>query len=179
MEFEFFILDTIAKLHTDFFDTILPVITAFGNAGMGWLALALLLLCIPQYRKAGLTMILALLFCLLIGNVTLKPLVARARPYSYFPDMTLLIPPEKDFSFPSGHTFASFAAATALFLHHKRAGMAAYSLAVAIAFSRLYFYVHFPSDVLAGLILGIASGWTACKLVNWYQQKYQPKWLLS
>ena len=179
MDFEFVILDTIAKLHNEFLDTFLPIITSFGNAGIGWIVLSLLLLCIPKYRKAGLSMALALLFCLLIGNLTLKPLVARMRPYSYFPDMTLLIPPQKDFSFPSGHTFASFAAATALFLHHKKEGAAAYILAVVIAFSRLYLYVHFPSDVLAGLILGVASGWTAYKLVDWYRQKYRPKWLLS
>ncbi len=175
IDLEFAILDTIAKSHNGFLDTILPIITAFGNAGIGWIILSLLLLCIPKYRKAGLAMALALIFCLLIGNLTLKPLVARMRPYSYFPDMTLLIPPEKDFSFPSGHTFASFAAATALFLHHKKEGAAAYIL----AFSRLYLYVHFPSDVLAGLILGVASGWTAYKLVDWYQQAYRPKWLLS
>lgn len=177
MEFEFYILDTIAKLHTDCLDAVLPVITSFGNGGLGWILLSLLLLCIPRYRKAGLTMALALIFCLLIGNLTLKPLVARMRPYSYFPDMTLLIPPEKDFSFPSGHTFASFAAATALFLHHYKEGVAAYVLAAVIAFSRLYLYVHFPSDVLAGLILGVASGWTSYKLIQWYQRNYQPRWL--
>ena len=99
------------------------------------------------------------------------------RPYSYVPDITLLIPPLDDFSFPSGHTFASFAAATALFLYHRKAGAAAFILAVTIAFSRLYLYVHFPSDVLAGAILGIASGWTAYKIINWYAEKYQPTWL--
>lgn len=109
---------------------------------------------------------LALIFCLLIGNVTLKPLIARPRPYSYFPDMTLLVAPLADFSFPSGHTFASFAAATALFLHHKKVGIAAYILAVIIAFSRLYFYVHFPTDVAAGMILGIFSGWAAYKIMQ-------------
>lgn len=171
MEFEFFLLDLIARLHTDWLDAILPIITTFGNGGISWIVLSLILLCIPRYRKVGLTMALALIFCLLIGNLTLKPLVARMRPYSYFPDMTLLIPPEKDYSFPSGHTFASFASATALWLYYRRAGVAAYLLAAVIAFSRLYLYVHFPSDVLAGMILGIASGWTAYKLVQWYQKK--------
>lgn len=177
MDFEFAILDFIATLHTDLLDAILPVISSFGNAGIGWIILSAILLLMPRYRKAGLTMALALIFCLLIGNVTLKPLIARARPYSYFPDMVLLIPPLDDFSFPSGHTFASFAAATALFLHHRKEGIAAFLLAATIAFSRLYLYVHFPSDILAGMILGIASGWTAYKIINWYQHKYQPAWL--
>ena len=177
MDFEFAILDFIATLHTDLLDAILPVISSFGNAGIGWIILSAFLLLMPRYRKAGLTMALALIFCLLIGNVTLKPLIARARPYSYFPDMVLLIPPLDDFSFPSGHTFASFATATALFLHHRKEGIAAFLLAATIAFSRLYLYVHFPSDILAGMILGIASGWTAYKIIDWYQHKYQPAWL--
>ena len=101
MNFEFAILDFIATLHTDFGDWFLPLISSFGNAGIGWILLSAILLCFPRYRKAGLTMALALIFCLLIGNVTLKPLVARMRPYSYFPDITLLIPPLDDFSLPS------------------------------------------------------------------------------
>ena len=126
---------------------------------------AIVLFCIPKYRKAGLTMGLALIFCLLIGNLTLKPLIARPRPYTYFPEMTLLIAPLADYSCPSGHTFASFASATALFLHHKKWGIAAYSLAAVIAFTRLYLYVHFPTDILGGIALGIFNGWIAYKIV--------------
>ena len=177
MNFEFEILDFIAKFHTAFGDQIFPLISSFGNGGIGWIILSVLLLFFPKTRKAGIAMGIALIFCLLIGNVTLKPLINRARPYSYFPEMTLLIPPLSDGSFPSGHTFASFAASTALFLHHKKSGMAALILASVIAFSRLYLYVHFPSDVLAGIILGIASGFTAYKMVTWFQTKYHPSWL--
>ncbi len=174
---EFQILDFIASLHNNFLDTILPIISSFGDSGIGWIVLSAILMCIPKYRKAGLTMALALIFCLVIGNMTLKPLIARPRPYSYFPEMTLLIPPLSDYSFPSGHTFASFASATALVLHHRKEGIAAYLLAIAIAFSRLYFYVHFPTDIFAGIILGIASGWTAYKIITLYQNRYQPRWL--
>lgn len=174
---EFQILDWIASLHNGFLDTILPVISSFGDSGIGWIVLSIILLCIPKYRKAGLAMALALIFCLIIGNITLKPLIARPRPYSYFPEMQLLIPPLEDFSFPSGHTFASFASATALFLFHRKEGVAAYLLAAVIAFSRMYFYVHFPTDILAGIILGIASGFTAFKIISWFQNRYQPRWL--
>lgn len=169
--FEFQILDWITGLHNEFLDTILPVLSSFGDSGIGWIILSVILLCIPKYRKAGLAMALALMFCLIIGNITLKPLIARPRPYSYFPEMQLLIPPLEDFSFPSGHTFASFASATALFLFHRKEGIAAYILAAVIAFSRMYFYVHFPTDILAGIILGIASGFTAFKIVCWYQNR--------
>lgn len=177
MDFEFHILDWVASLHSSFGDAVFPVISSFGNGGIGWIIVSVILLCFPKYRKAGLAMALALIFCLLIGNLTLKPLIARARPYTYVPDLQLLVPPLDDYSFPSGHTFASFASATALFLYHHRAGLAAYILAAAIAFSRLYLYVHFPSDVLAGMILGVASGFVAHRLVQWYAQTYQPRWL--
>ncbi len=171
LQTEFQILDWIAGLRTEWLDTLIPILSAFGNDGIGWIIVAVVLTCIPKYRKAGLTMGLALIFCLLIGNMTLKPLIARPRPYSYFPEMTLLIAPLSDFSFPSGHTFASFASATALYLHHKRLGIAAYILAAVIAFTRLYLYVHFPSDVLAGLLLGIVSGWVAYHITTAIQRK--------
>ena len=166
LQLEFQILNLIANMRTDLLDTILPMISSFGDKGIGWIVISVILTCIPRYRKAGITMGLALIFCLLIGNMTLKPLIARPRPYTYFPEMTLLIAPLADFSFPSGHTFASFASATALFLYHKKAGIAAYILAAIIAFTRLYLYVHFPSDVIAGMLLGIFSGWLAYQIVQ-------------
>ena len=166
LQLEFQILNLIANMRTDLLDTILPMISSFGDKGIGWIVLSVILTCIPRYRKAGITMGLALIFCLLIGNMTLKPLIARPRPYTYFPEMTLLIAPLADFSFPSGHTFASFASATALFLYHKKAGIAAYILAAIIAFTRLYLYVHFPSDVIAGMLLGIFSGWLTYQIVQ-------------
>ena len=166
LQLEFQILNLIANMRTDLLDTILPMISSFGDKGIGWIVLSVILTCIPRYRKAGITMGLALIFCLLIGNMTLKPLIARPRPYTYFPEMTLLIAPLTDFSFPSGHTFASFASATTLFLYHKKAGIAAYILAAIIAFTRLYLYVHFPSDVIAGMLLGIFCGWLAHQIVQ-------------
>ena len=166
LQLEFQILNLIANMRTDLLDTMLPMISSFGDKGIGWIVLSVILICIPRYRKAGITMGLALIFCLLVGNMTLKPLIARPRPYTYFPEMTLLIAPLADFSFPSGHTFASFASATALFLYHKKAGIAAYILAAIIAFTRLYLYVHFPSDVIAGMLLGIFSGWLTYQIVQ-------------
>ncbi|MBQ2905549.1 MAG: phosphatase PAP2 family protein, partial [Peptococcaceae bacterium] len=97
VQMEFQILDWIAGLRTEWLDTILPVISSFGDKGIGWIVVAIVLFCIPKYRKAGLTMGLALILCLLIGNLTLKPLIARPRPYTYFPEMTLLVAPLADF----------------------------------------------------------------------------------
>lgn len=171
LEVEFQILNQIAELRTEFLDILLPIISSFADKGIGWIIVAVILACIPKYRKAGFTIGLALVLCLLIGNLTLKPLIARPRPYTYFPGMALLIAPLADFSFPSGHTFASFASATALYLHHKKLGSAAFVLAAIIAFTRLYLYVHFPSDILGGIILGIACGWIAYRIINWIQYK--------
>ena len=91
----------------------------------------------------------------LIGNLILKNLFARQRPFSRVEDIVLLIAEPSEFSFPSGHTLSSFTAATVIFLHSKKAGICAFLLAIAIAFSRMYLFVHYPSDIIAGMLLGI------------------------
>ena len=149
-----------AKLWNPVLDFLMPIITLFGDAGIFWIACAVVLLCIPKYRKVGLAMGASLLIGLLVCNVTLKPLVARIRPYDYLEQnlgrtITLLIEKEHDFSFPSGHTIASFEAATVLMIHNKKLGIPATVLAVLIAFSRLYLFVHYPTDVLTSVVLGI------------------------
>ena len=170
--FDLPILDWIAEhLWCPFLDRLMPAITHLGDAGIIWILLAILLLYIPKYRKAGFSMAVALLLGLLVCNLTLKPICARMRPFDYQllhfgKEIPLLIPTPRDFSFPSGHTNASFAAATALLLRHRRHGMAAMVLAVLIAFSRLYLYVHYPTDVLASVVLGIILALLAHYLVN-------------
>lgn len=154
-----------------FLDKVMPIITVFGDGGIFWIACAVILMLIPKYRKAGLSMGLALLFGLLLCNLTLKPLVGRIRPYDYQlqnfgKDITLLVESMHDFSFPSGHTIASFEAATALLIHNKKLGTPAMILAVLIAFSRLYLYVHYPTDVIASVILGIGLAFLASFLVG-------------
>ena len=159
--FDLPILEWIAEhLHCGFLDAVMPVITALGNGGLFWIALALVMLALPKYRRAGLAMSIALLLGLVVCNLTLKPLAARIRPYDYQLEhfgtsISLLIATPHDFSFPSGHTIASFEGATALLLYHRKLGVPAMVLAVHIAFSRLYLYVHYPTDVLASVILGV------------------------
>ena len=150
----------------------MPVITLLGDAGAFWIGIAVVLLCIPKYRKVGLGMGAALILGLLVCNVTMKPLIARIRPYDYVEQnlgytIKLLIDAQHDFSFPSGHTIASFEGATVLMIHSKKAGIPALILASLIAFSRLYLYVHYPTDVITSVILGIAFGF----LGNWLVQK--------
>ena len=157
MELRF--LDFLQTIHTPRLDKTLAFITSLGNAGIIWIVLAVVLLILPKTRKAGIIVAAALLMDLILCNLILKNLVARVRPYDVNTAIAILIKKPLDFSFPSGHTAASFAAMTALFLAKmKKAWIAALILAVLIAFSRLYFYVHYPTDVLGGAVVGILSG---------------------
>ena len=170
--FDLPILDWIAShIHCPALDWLMPKITLLGDAGIFWIACALILMLIPKTRKAGFSMGLALLMGLVLCNLTLKPLVGRIRPYDYQWEyysrtIELLIEAEHDFSFPSGHTIASFEAAFALLLGNKKLGIPAMILAVLIAFSRLYLYVHYPTDVLASIVLGIGIAFLGTFLVK-------------
>lgn len=160
-----------ANLHCAFGDFIMPIITMFGDAGIFWIAWAVVLLFIPKYRKTGLAMGAALLMGLLVCNVTMKPLIARPRPYDYMAEhfhktIELLVETPHDFSFPSGHTLASFEAATVLCLRDKRMGIPAMILAVLISFSRLYLYLHYPTDVIFSVFMGIGFAFLGNFLVK-------------
>jgi undecaprenyl-diphosphatase len=150
-----------SNLHSAFGDAVMPIVTLLGDAGIFWIAMAAILLFIPKTRKIGLGMGLALVMGLLVCNVTMKPLMQRIRPYDYQLQhfqkvIPLLIEAQHDFSFPSGHTIASFEACTVLMLNNKKMGIPALILAILIAFSRMYLYVHYPTDVIASVILGTA-----------------------
>ncbi len=160
--FDYSILNYINEhFHTSFLDGFFGVITHLGDAGWFWIALAAILLCFKRTRKTGLVMGGALVLGLIFGNGILKPLLHRVRPYdnaAWDPIVTratLLITPPHDYSFPSGHTLASFEGAFGIFMCNKKYGIPAIVLAVLIAFSRLYFFIHYPTDVLAGILLGI------------------------
>ena len=171
VSFDLPILDWIqANLQCAFLDKVMPLITVLGDGGVFWIACAVLMLLLKKYRKAGFSAALALIFGLLICNMILKPAVARIRPYDYQEQLgiiiNLLIDKEHSLSFPSGHTIASFEAATAILLRHKKLGTAAMVLAVLIAFSRMYLYVHYPTDVIASVLLGIGLAFLASWIVN-------------
>lgn len=149
-----------------FLDFLMPIITIFGDAGIFWIACAAVMLIFPKTRKTGLAMGVALVMGLLVCNICLKPLVARMRPLVYEVKILgnsaadllhsgqLLVGKPSDFSFPSGHTIASFEAAGVLMLNNKKLGIPALVLAILIAFSRMYLFVHYPTDVLASVVLG-------------------------
>ena len=113
----------------------------------------------------------ALCIDLILCNGILKNLVARVRPFDVNTAVQLLVKAPRDFSFPSGHTAASFTAVMALYLTgEKKLFLPALVLAVLIAFSRLYLYVHYPTDVLGGVFVGLLCGYLGWQLVQWVTQ---------
>ena len=155
-------------------DNIMIFISAMGNKGFIWIAIGLALLLYGFWKKqkqnGGLLVLLSLLANFLACNVVLKPLIDRTRPY-YVLDYIPVIPPVGDPSFPSGHTSASFAAATAIYALNRKWGIVAYVFAAIMGFSRLYLGVHFPTDVAAGALLGIVAAKVVIKLFDAKQRK--------
>lgn len=164
---ELAVLDWIqAHLRCGFLDAVLPVISRTADHGELWILLALILLLVRNQRKYGAAVACGLVLDLVSCNLLLKPLVGRLRPFAVNTAVELLVKAPLDASFPSGHTAASFAAVFALKAAGSPLWKPALAVAVVIAFSRLYLYVHWPSDVLAGALLGAAVGWAGAKLAE-------------
>lgn len=171
------ILHWFETLHNPITNPIFYVITTLGNAGWFWIVLAVLMLTVlpKKYKKAGLTMAIALILSLIFCNGIMKHLWARPRAFwvvgqnfvvgNEFENLYGIFNSIHDYSFPSGHSSASFAAAVSIFMWRKKEGSAALVLAALIAFSRLYFTVHYPTDVLVGTITGALYGVAAYFIV--------------
>ena len=172
------ILHWFETLHNPITNPIFYVITTLGNAGWFWIVLAVLMLTVlpKKYKKAGLTMAIALILSLIFCNGIKKQLWARPRTFwvvgqnfvvgNEFENLYGIFNSIHDYSFPSGHSSASFAAAVSIFMWRKKEGSAALVLAALIAFSRLYFTVHYPTDVLVGTITGALYGVAAYFIVK-------------
>lgn len=180
-EFEVGILDFIAEhFRCGFLDTVIPIITKLGDAGIFWILLAVAFLCFRRTRPLGIAMGIALILDLICCNCILKPLVNRIRPYDVKQaldgiQVELLIKAPTDASFPSGHTAASFASAFALFFKKSWLWIPSFILSVLIAFSRLYLYVHFPTDILGGIVVGIFVGWLGALLAEKLEKAIKKK----
>ena len=145
-------------LHFSWLKPIMIGLSYLGGMFNIWVALALFLYVYRKEKKASLTLIIALVFSLILCNLVVKNLFMRARPFEVYPYVSLLVRSPTDYSFPSGHTSASFAAAVVLSYFYPKHKVKFALLAALIAFSRLFLFVHFPTDVLAGMVFGIACG---------------------
>ncbi len=167
MELELTILDWIQlHLRCGFLDWLMPFVSGLSNHGEIWILLAAVLLLLRRQRTYGLSAACALTLDLIACNILLKPLIGRVRPFAFRPDFPLLVPPPGDASFPSGHTAAAFAMVFALWFSGSPLWRPALVLAAVTAFSRLYLYVHWPTDVLGGVLLGAAVGWAGARLAK-------------
>lgn len=170
MELELAILDWIQlHLRCGFLDWLMPFVSGLSNHGEVWILFAALLLLIR--RAYGLSAAGALALDLIACNMILKPLIGRIRPFAFRPELPLLVSPPGDASFPSGHTAAAFAMVFALKTAGSSLWRPALVLAAVTAFSRLYLYVHWPTDVLGGILLGAAVGWAGAKLAGEFLKK--------
>ncbi len=157
MSWEFGMLNYIARFHNNILDSIMIFISSLNNNGYICIAATFILLCSRKYRKIGLTCVAALIIMQISGNMIIKPALERLRPYE-INRVDLLIPTPKGSSFPSGHTYSAFAWAMSIFMWNRKWGTVSLIFAALIGFSRMYLYVHFPTDVLGGAVLGVADG---------------------
>lgn len=154
-------------LRTDMLTPFMKIVTFLGNGGWFWILCAVVLLAVPKTRKTGYAAVLSLIFGVIVTNLLLKNIVARPRPFAEIEALIPLIAKPTDFSFPSGHTTASFAVALVMLrMLPKKIGIPAVVLAALVAFSRLYLGVHYPTDVLVGFVVALVGSTVAVWIVR-------------
>lgn len=155
----------------DFLSALIAPYTMLGNGGLMWIALSLAMLCFRKTRKAGALALCAMALGLVATNLTIKPLVSRPRPWLMVEGLVHIVEEDDPNSFPSGHTCAAFAAGMIWLrtLPWKQGRAAAVVLAVLMGLSRLYVGVHYPSDVLAGAVIGALCAWAVWKTYQIYE----------
>ena len=150
------------NLRNDALNDIVVWFTSLGNAGLIWVLLIAALITYKGTRKEGLGCAISLVLCFIVVNLFLKNAVARVRPYDAMEQIRCLVGPQADYSFPSGHTAIAFAASVPVFIiSSKKLGIIMIIFSVLMALSRIYVCVHYPTDVLAGLLIGLFAAWAA------------------
>ena len=178
------ILHWFESLHNPILNPVMYAITSLGDKGLFWILMAVLCMTLlpKKYRKVGFTMLIALVLSVIFCNIIMKNIWHRPRCFwvdgqrltvsGEFENLYNIFNSIGDYSFPSGHTSASFAAALAIFMWRKREGIYAIVLAALIAVSRLYLTVHYPTDVFVSLILGSLYGIAAYYIAKWLFKKF-------
>ena len=164
------------NVRNDVLTPIMKLITHLGDKGIFWILIAVVMLFFKKTRPLGIMAGIALVFSVLINNVLIKPNVGRIRPYEVVDGLKLIIERQDDPSFPSGHSGASFAAAVVFLVKGpKKIGIPAIIMAALIAFSRLYVGVHYPTDVICGIITGTCCAIISFMIWSIVEKKASPK----
>ena len=153
------------NIQSPFLTTVMKIIVLLTDRGLIWTLLGIALLFFARTRRAGITTLTALIISAILCNFVLKLIFDRARPFETH-DLQLLTAIPYGSSFPSGHTTTAFASAVALWLENRKIGLPAIIFSVIVAMSRLYFQVHYLTDVLAGAVSGILFALLAYYLVD-------------
>ncbi|MCM3731106.1 phosphatase PAP2 family protein [Fictibacillus nanhaiensis] len=160
------------RMHRSSMDRFFQMWTHLGGATATISTAVLLLFLLPEHLKSwG----IICMFSLIISHIPVaisKKMYPRKRPYLSLPDTNIGNNPLKDHSFPSGHTTAIFSIVTPLIILNPFIGMFLLFAALLVAISRMYLGLHYPSDVLAGMILGISSSFFSLFLVKAFMLPY-------
>lgn len=180
MAWELQLLHMFEKLHNPVFNVFAYICTLLGEGGIFWILTGLFLFFYKsgKYRKIGISVITSLALSLIFCNFVMKPVFHRIRPFEVdtsFENVFGIFETAFDWSFPSGHTSASFAAAMAIYCGNKKIGRPALVAALLVSLSRLYFTVHYPTDVLVSMVLGAVYGIVAHFIVRYVSKKVQKK----
>ena len=161
------------NLRSGFLTPIMVCITHLGDKGILWILLSLVLLFMYRTRRLGVVCAASMVLGLIVTNIILKNWVARVRPYEVIEGLECIVRKAHDWSFPSGHATNSLACAWVLFRRtEKKYGVPALVLAILISLSRLYVGIHYPTDVLAGIAIGIASAETSMWAVPRLERRF-------
>lgn len=165
---ELSILHAIQTIHGPILDKIMVLVfnDLVGSLGQLWIVVGVILLLIPKTRKCGAAVLLSYTVSFLIGNEWLKDWIARPRPCAVDDTVAMIVKKPSSFSCPSVHTYLAFSSAMAIYHYYKKAGIGVFVFAALVGFSRMYFFVHYPTDVLFGAILGVATAFAVCVLLD-------------
>ena len=170
-EWDLSALRAIEGIRNDVLTFIMKFFTYMGDKGILWISLCILLIAIPKTRKIGIYAAAALAFQFILGEGLLKHLICRDRPFAFDDSINTIITRPTTYSFPSGHTSSSMAVSFSVFFQNKKLGAPLVLIAFMIAFSRLYFMVHFPTDIIGGFVLGLSAAIAVFFILNYYFKK--------
>ncbi|MBO5669069.1 MAG: phosphatase PAP2 family protein [Candidatus Methanomethylophilaceae archaeon] len=158
------------NLTCGFMDWLMSTVSLLCTADIVWFVLTAVLIYRKDTRKVGVTLLLALIISIIICNGILKPTVERIRPYDEF-GVSLIVPASSEFSFPSGHTTGVTVVTAVLLKHFRKWGYLMSIFAVMVMFSRMYLFMHYPTDILGGIAVGIVSVILAHVIMSYLERR--------